>query len=95
MSFVRGITTDLYDCAIVESIIRLGHALNLVVVAEGIESSSIVDKLLELGCHRGQGYFIARPMSADDLAPLLDSGLVSLSSIRSELPSESDEADTA
>jgi EAL domain-containing protein (putative c-di-GMP-specific phosphodiesterase class I) len=78
MSFVRGITTDLYDRAIVESIIRLGNALNLKVVAEGIESSSIIEKLIELGCYRGQGYYIARPMSAEDLAPLLKSGAVDL-----------------
>jgi EAL domain-containing protein (putative c-di-GMP-specific phosphodiesterase class I) len=84
MSFVQGITTDLYDCAIVESIIRLGDALHLKIVAEGIESSSIIDKLLELGCYRGQGYYIARPMSAEDLAPLLRSGLVPLASIRSQ-----------
>jgi diguanylate cyclase (GGDEF)-like protein len=83
MSFVKGITTDLYDCAIVESIIRLGNALHLTVVAEGIESAPIIDKLLELGCFRGQGYFIARPMSGDDLAPLLRSGAVPLSLIRS------------
>jgi len=83
LSFVRGITTDLYDRAIVESIIRLGNALKLTVVAEGIESGPIVDKLLELGCFRGQGYFIARPMSADDLAPLLARGTISLSPDRS------------
>jgi EAL domain-containing protein (putative c-di-GMP-specific phosphodiesterase class I) len=82
MSFVRGITTDPYDCAIVESIIRLGNALNLKVVAEGIESSLIIDKLLELGCFRGQGYLIAMPMSADDLAPILKVGSVPLSLIR-------------
>ena len=86
MSFVRGITTDHYDCAIVESIIRLSNALNLIVVAEGIESRSIVDKLLELGCYRGQGYFISRPMSADDLAPLLRNGAVTLSSNRTQAP---------
>jgi diguanylate cyclase (GGDEF)-like protein len=83
LSFVRGITTDLYDRAIVESIIRLGNALKLTVVAEGIESGPIIDKLLELGCFRGQGYFIARPMSAEDLAPLLARGKVSLSPDRS------------
>jgi diguanylate cyclase (GGDEF)-like protein len=83
LSFVRGITTDHYDCAIVESIIRLGNALKLTVVAEGIESGPIIDKLLELGCFRGQGYFIARPMSAEDLAPLLRRGVVPLSPIRS------------
>ncbi|HEY5110702.1 MAG TPA: sensor domain-containing phosphodiesterase [Acidimicrobiales bacterium] len=84
MSFVSGITTDPYDCAITESIIRLGDALHLKVVAEGIESSPIIDKLLELGCYRGQGYYIARPMSADDLAPMLRSGFVPLASIRSQ-----------
>jgi len=42
MSFVRGITTDAYDRAIVESIIRLGAALNLGVIAEGIESDTII-----------------------------------------------------
>jgi diguanylate cyclase (GGDEF)-like protein len=93
MSFVQGITTDHYDCAIVESIIRLGNALNLIVVAEGIESSPIIDKLLDLGCFRGQGYFLSRPMSADDLAPLLKIGAVSLSSIRSQADT-SPEADT-
>lgn len=82
LSFVRGITTDVYDCAIVESIIRLGNALKLTVVAEGIESGPIIDKLLELGCFRGQGYLIARPMSAEDLAPLLDRGVIPLAPLR-------------
>jgi len=88
MSFVSGITTDLYDCAIVESIIRLCDTLHLKVVAEGIESSPIIDKLLELGCYRGQGYYIARPMSADDLAPMLRKGSVPLASIRAQSESE-------
>ncbi len=83
MSFVRGITTDPYDRAIVESIIRLGKALNLGVIAEGIEDSSIVDKLLDLGCHRGQGYLISRPVAAKDLAPLLKAGAAPQSLLRS------------
>ena len=62
--FRRGITTDAYDRAIVESIIRLGEALNLGVVAEGIERRDIVEELLSLGCHRGQGYLISRPVAA-------------------------------
>ena len=59
MSFVTGITTDAYDRAIVESIIRLGDVLNLGVTAEGIEQSDVVEELLTLGCHRGQGYLIS------------------------------------
>jgi EAL domain-containing protein (putative c-di-GMP-specific phosphodiesterase class I) len=79
MSFVRGITSDNYDRAIAESIIRLGNALNLGVIAEGIESSDIVEKLLELGCHRGQGYLINPPVAANELTALLERGSVSKS----------------
>jgi diguanylate cyclase (GGDEF)-like protein len=80
-SFVQGITTDPSDRAIVEAIIQLGHALNLEVIAEGIESSATIDKLLELGCHRGQGYLMAVPMAADDLAPILREGAISMSAL--------------
>ncbi len=79
MSFVRGITSDNYDRAIAESIIRLGKALHLGVIAEGIESSDIVEKLLELGCHRGQGYLINPPVAANELTALLERGSVSKS----------------
>jgi diguanylate cyclase (GGDEF)-like protein len=79
MSFVTGITTDAYDRAIVESIIRLGDVLNLGVTAEGIERSDIIDELLLLGCHRGQGYLISRPVSPEDLKPMLSAGRVPLS----------------
>ena len=76
MSFVRGVTSDPFDQAIVESIIRLGRALNLGVIAEGIESSTIVDKLLELGCDRGQGYLISRPVPPKELTSILTAGSV-------------------
>jgi len=79
LSFVQGINIDPYDRAIVESIIRLGKALNLEVIAEGIENGPIVDKLVELGCHRGQGYLISKPISPTELIPLLRSGSVPLS----------------
>jgi len=82
MSFVRGITTDAYDRAIVESIIRLGEALDLGVIAEGIESPIILDKLLELGCHRGQGYLISRPVAPGELAPMLRKGAVDYDILR-------------
>ncbi len=83
MTFVRGIVRDNFDRAIVESIIHLSKALNLEVVAEGIESSTIVDKLRELGCHRGQGYLISMPMAASDLETLLEAGSVLESLLRS------------
>ncbi|HEV2360375.1 MAG TPA: EAL domain-containing protein [Acidimicrobiales bacterium] len=76
MSFVRGITTVHVDSVIVEGIIRFTQALSREVVAEGIETPDIVDKLLELGCHRGQGYLISRPVAPLDLTPILESGSV-------------------
>jgi EAL domain-containing protein (putative c-di-GMP-specific phosphodiesterase class I) len=87
MSFVRGIASDnmdgRFDRAIVESIIRLGAALNLGVIAEGIESDSIIRKLLELGCYRGQGYLISRPVPASELSEMLREGAVAASILRS------------
>jgi diguanylate cyclase (GGDEF)-like protein len=76
MSFVEGITSDAYDRAIVESIIRLGQVLNLGVTAEGIERVDIIEELLRLGCHRGQGYLISRPVAPLDLRDLLRAGKV-------------------
>jgi diguanylate cyclase (GGDEF)-like protein len=81
-SFVQGITTDPSDRAIVAAIIQLGHALNLEVIAEGIETGPTIDKLLEMGCHRGQGYLISVPMAADELAPILKNGAVPQSVMR-------------
>ena len=81
-TFVAGIDSDASDKAIVEAIIQLGRALDLGVIAEGIESFETIDKLLELGCHRGQGYLMSVPMSADDLSPVLRSGAVPLAALR-------------
>ena len=83
LSFVQGITHDIYDRAIVESIIRLGSALSLKVVAEGIETIEIADKLVDLGCQRGQGYLISRPVAPQDLENILRVGSVPLESLRS------------
>jgi diguanylate cyclase (GGDEF)-like protein len=84
MSFVEGITSDAYDRAIVESIIRLGQVLNLGVTAEGIERVDIIEELLRLGCHRGQGYLISRPVAPENLRELLTAGRVPASLLRPE-----------
>ncbi len=83
LSFVQGITHDIYDRAIVESIIRLGTALSLKVVAEGIETIEIADKLVDLGCQRGQGYLISRPVAPHALEPILRAGCIPIESLRS------------
>ncbi len=84
LSFVQGITHDIYDRAIVESIIRLGSALSLKVVAEGIETTEIADKLVDLGCQRGQGYLISRPVPPKDLEKILSAGSVPIDTLRSQ-----------
>ncbi len=64
-SFVSNLLLDKQDEVIVRSTIDLGHNLGLDVVAEGIESSPVLDRLTELGCDIGQGYGISRPLPAD------------------------------
>ncbi len=63
-SFVQRIIDDKRDRKIVESIIDLAHAMNLTVVAEGIESEGVLRVLAEAGCDIGQGYFFSQPLTA-------------------------------
>ena len=67
LTFVQGITHNKVDRAIVEFIIRMGDTLDKKVVAEGVETTEIADKLVELGCRRGQGYLISRPVPPQQL----------------------------
>ena len=67
-TFVEGVHNNADDRAIVHSIIELGHALGMTVVAEGVETSKQLDALMDLNCDRAQGYFIARPAAAPPLA---------------------------
>ena len=64
-SFVDGVALRGHDAAIVQSIIALGHALGLRVIAEGVETSEQLLKLRALGSELGQGYFFGRPLSDD------------------------------
>lgn len=66
-SFVADIPGDSDDAAIVETIIAMAHRLNLLVIAEGVETQEQVDFLFEHGCDHVQGYFYGRPMPAKDL----------------------------
>ena len=61
-SFVAGLGSDAVNTAIVASVISLAHAMNLEVVAEGVETLEQLERLRTLGCDFAQGYFIARPM---------------------------------
>ena len=65
--FVRGMLEVPNYAKIVRSLIDLAHNLELKVVAEGIENQEIMDALAHLGCERGQGYHIGKPVPAQDL----------------------------
>jgi len=73
-SFVDGVAHRGHDTAIVEAIIALGHALDLRVIAEGVETPDQLLELRALGSELGQGYFFGRPLSDDiehGMPPLL------------------------
>ena len=59
------------DAAVVEAVIRLGSALKVAVVAEGIEDAATAARLRALGCPFGQGYYFGRPESVVLLAARL------------------------
>jgi len=63
-SFIHGMTDDPDKTSIVSSIISLGHALRMEVVAEGVESESQSQLLRLLRCDQIQGYLVSRPIAA-------------------------------
>ena len=65
-SFVDGMGRERESAAIVHSIIHLGRALGLEVVAEGVETEVQLQALRVAGCSHLQGYFLARPMDVED-----------------------------
>jgi diguanylate cyclase (GGDEF)-like protein/PAS domain S-box-containing protein len=67
-SFVINMTKNQSDALIVRSTIDLAHNMNLKVVAEGVEDKDIWDRLHALGCDTAQGYYMGRPMPADELS---------------------------
>ncbi|MBL8446374.1 MAG: EAL domain-containing protein [Zoogloeaceae bacterium] len=67
-SFVHEIASDPADEAIVRGIMALAHALDLQVVAEGVESAAQQDTLKAMGCDQFQGYLFAHPLPAADFA---------------------------
>jgi diguanylate cyclase (GGDEF)-like protein len=66
-SFIRDMLEDKGDMAIVQGIIALAKAFGRHTVAEGIENKAHFQVLLDNDCEIGQGYYIARPMTADKL----------------------------
>ena len=70
-SFVMGMGDDADDAAIVEAVVALGQRMGKRVVAEGVESAEVYQRLRVMGCDVAQGYWLSRPLSADDAAAWL------------------------
>ncbi len=70
-SFVTGLQDRPSATAIVQMIVRLGHEMGLVVVAEGVEDDVQLQALRTAGCGIVQGFLLGRPMAAEDVAPML------------------------
>ncbi|WP_158969126.1 bifunctional diguanylate cyclase/phosphodiesterase [Paraglaciecola sp. L3A3] len=66
-SFIQGITTNKADCDLVKATIAMSHSLGLTVVAEGVETIEQLQSLDYLGCNFGQGYYLSKPIPADEL----------------------------
>jgi diguanylate cyclase (GGDEF)-like protein len=70
-SFVKGLSKDGNDSAIVRAVVTVAKSLNMDVTAEGVETDQQRVELKALGCDRGQGFLFARPADAEHVTPLL------------------------
>ncbi|TJX14396.1 EAL domain-containing protein [Tissierella creatinini] len=70
-SFIDNVHNNYDDEVMVKSFIDVANSLKLRIIAEGIEYKEQIDKLLEINCTLGQGYYIAKPMAAEKLEELI------------------------
>ena len=78
-SFTDGLSVDAGDGVIVKAVIDMASALNMAVVAEGVETHHQLDILKDMGCEYGQGYLFGRPLNAADTEQLLKNSWAGLS----------------
>lgn len=65
-SFVQDMESGNSESLLVEAIIAMARSLRLSVVAEGVETAEHLQMLRDMGCHYAQGYYLARPLPAED-----------------------------
>ena len=72
MQFIRGLTFNEKDRGVTRTIIQLAKNLDLMVVAEGVETKEQLELLREWGCDEVQGYYFYKPLSADEFEKILE-----------------------
>ncbi len=72
-SLIKGLGHETEDTAIIRAVVTLAQSLGIMVTAEGVETAEQLFQLRAVGCDRGQGYYFARPVSADRVPDLLAS----------------------
>ncbi|MFK7766054.1 MAG: putative bifunctional diguanylate cyclase/phosphodiesterase [Mariniblastus sp.] len=72
-AFVQEMLTEGYAELLVKTILLLADSIGLEVVAEGIETQAEADRLVEMGCSIGQGFFFGKPMPASEASALVES----------------------
>jgi len=70
-SLIRDMQSDRAASDMIEVFITLAHKINLKVIAEGIETARQLERLSELGCEFGQGYYFSQPLEAKAALQLL------------------------
>jgi EAL domain-containing protein (putative c-di-GMP-specific phosphodiesterase class I) len=75
-SFVEHVERESEPSELVRTIIQLGRSLNLVTVAEGIETPAQRDAIIAMGCTLGQGYLFSRALPADEMSRYLGQRLM-------------------
>jgi EAL domain-containing protein (putative c-di-GMP-specific phosphodiesterase class I) len=75
-SFVKEITADPRDAAIVAAMINMGRSLKQRIIAEGVETSGQLEFLRRQGCEEGQGFYFSRPVVAERVANLFKVGIL-------------------
>ena len=86
--FVHGVGRSRHAEPMVRAMIALGRSLGLTVVAEGVENQEQLDFLAAEGCHGVQGFFLAPPLPAPDVAKLLSFDFMRWSGVRASAKTE-------
>jgi diguanylate cyclase (GGDEF)-like protein len=87
-SFILALETDARAGAIISSAVELGRALNLTIVAEGVENAQSLELLKRLGADVAQGFQIARPLTVEKLHKYLGDPLHALTLLTPPIPED-------